>query len=712
MLNRLKYLILGSMLAVALGFYYPADEGGEDSKKDEVILSTIYNTLNSYHFAPQQINDQFSAVVFEKFIENLDYSKRFLLEEDLAQLEKSRSQLDDQFRNSSLAFFEEAYPLYLKRYENARGFYKDILAEPFDFEIDETFETDEEKMDFAQNEAELKDRWRKYLKQRTLARIEEKMHEQENPDEKMDSTKVEEMVEEEKEPKTFAELEKTAREKELELHDDWFDNLDDMERIDWIGMYMNAFTEAYDPHTQYFPPQRKEDFEISMSGQLEGIGAQLQQKGEYVTISKIIIGSACWKQGDLEEGDKITKVRQEDQTEDEAVDMVGMSVRKAVNFIRGPKGTTVILTVQKMDGSKQIIPIVRDVVELEATFAKSAILGEGNDKVGYIRLPKFYVDFYNQSNRNCADDVKQEIQNLKKDGVKSIVLDLRNNGGGSLQGVIDIVGLFIEEGPVVQVVAPNKAPKVLNDKDSEVYWDGPLVVMVNQFSASASEIFAAAIQDYERGIIIGSKSTFGKGTVQNVVDMDRAVGLSNYKMKPFGALKLTIQKYYRINGGTPQLEGVHPEIVLPDNYNYIAFGEKESDNALAYDEIKPANYQHWKKGVSQFDNAVANSKKRVAASPKFSLIDEYAQWLKDEREETEISLNYDQYHAEQEEFRTKSKRYDGMRKADDNITVSEVAADHSKWDENEQKRDERDRWFKGLQKDLYLQEAMMVAGDL
>ena len=698
MINRYKYLLLGAVLAVGLGFYMP---GGDETKKDKVIVNLVYNVLNTSHFAPQEINDEFSSKVYDHFIESLDYSKRFLLKSDVEQLEKYRNKLDDEFKNSELNFFDEAYGVYEMRFNNAKGYFEEILEEPFDFNLDETIETDDEKLEFVNNEAELKDRWRMYLKQRVLGRVEEDMHDQEKALEENDTTV---------EQKTFAELEEKAREKELEMHEEWFENLEDLERIDWIGMYMNSITTVYDPHTQYFAPERKEDFEISMTGQLEGIGAQLQQKGDYVTISKIITGSACWKQGDLEVGDKILKVAQEGE-EDEAVDLVGMSVRKAVKYIRGPKGTKVILTVQKMDGSKMVIPIVRDVVELEATFAKSAVLGEGDDKIGYIRLPKFYVDFYGEANHDCAEDVKAEIEKLKKDNVKGIVLDLRNNGGGSLQGVIDIVGLFIEEGPVVQVKAPGQAPKVLRDTDKGVAYDGPLVVMVNQFSASASEIFAAAIQDYKRGVIIGSKSTFGKGTVQNILDMDRAVNFTYNDVKPLGALKLTIQKYYRINGGTPQLRGVAPEIILPDNYNYIDFGEKEEEYALPYDEIAPAKYTQWE-DTKSFGKAIKNSQQRVADNPKFALIDEYAKWLKDERENTQVSLNFEAYHQEQDEFRLKSEKYDGMRKTEDSIAVASNTIDIPMWEATEEKQEERDRWFKNLRKDLYLHEAFEVAKDL
>lgn len=701
MINKLKYLLLGGVVAVALGFYTPKET--EASKKDQVIMNLIYSVLNQSHFSPPDINDDFSEKVYDHFIENLDFSKRFFLKEDMEALKTYRHKIDDEIKTSDFQFFDAAYGVYANRFNQSKEYYKEILEKPFDFTVKESFETDEEKLPFAKNEQELKDRWRLYLKQRVLSRVEDRMHDQEVAEEKNDTSVT---------IKTFAEIEEDARKDELELHEDWFKTLEDMERIDWIGMYMNSITGIYDPHTQYFPPERKEDFEISMTGQLEGIGAQLSRKGDYVTISKIITGSACWKQGDLEVGDKILKVQQEDQKADEAVNAVGMSVRKLVKYIRGPKGTEVRLTVQKIDGSKMVIPIVRDVVELEATFAKSAVLGEGDDKVGYIRLPKFYVDFYGDANHNCAEDVKAEIEKLKKENVNGIILDIRNNGGGTLQGVIDIVGLFIKEGPVVQVKAPGKEPQVLKDSDPNVYYEGPLVVMVNQFSASASEIFAAAIQDYKRGVIIGSKSTFGKGTVQNVLDMDRAVNFTYNDVKPLGALKLTIQKYYRINGGTPQLKGVNPEIVLPDNYNYIEFGEKEEEFALPYDEIPTAKYNVWTKGVDAYDKAISKSNQRVKKSEKFALIDEYAQWLKDERENTKVSLNYEEYKKDQDDFREKSKRYDNMRKSDDEIIVTANAADDDKWSASEEKQKERDQWFKGLRTDIYLHEAFEVAGDL
>lgn len=700
-MNKIKFFVLGMFVALALGFSFSGED--DASKKDKVILNLIYGVLNQSHFSPQTVDDDFSEKVFDHFIENMDYSKRYLLKSDIESLDKYKKHLDDELRTAELDFFDEAYAIYNKRFGEIKNYYQDILSAEFDFDKNEKFETDDEKLDFVTNEVELKDRWRKYLKNRVLNRIEDKIEEQENAIEKKDTSVV---------IKSFETLEKEAREKELELHNDWYESLMELERMDWVAVYVNSITNIYDPHTQYFAPEKKEDFEISMTGQLQGIGAQLLQKGDYVTITKIITGSACWKQGELEVGDKILAVKQGDKKEEEAVNLVGMSVRKAVKYIRGPKGSEVILSIQKIDGSKQTISIIRDVVEIGATFAKSAVIGEGEDKVGYIRLPKFYVNFYEDSNRDCAEDVRKEIEKLKAEKVKSIVLDLRNNGGGSLQGVIDIVGLFIKDGPVVQVKAPGKNPRVLRDSDNRVAYDGPLVVMVNQLSASASEIFAAAIQDYKRGIIIGSKSTFGKGTVQNVFDMDRALGARNNDLRPIGALKLTIQKYYRINGGTPQLKGVNPEIVLPDNYSYIKFGEREQDFALPYDEIETAEYEVWENGTDKYPKAIANSKERIENNEKFDLIDEYAKWLKEEQENSVVSLNFEDFRAEREAFREKSEKYKGIRKSEEDLLLSGNKEDLKLWKENEEKNKEAEQWFKSLKNDIYLSEAFAVALDL
>jgi len=693
-LNRYRIVFILAAIGLGLAFYPPSPKGEE---KDKVIMNIIYQVLRANHFSPQSLNDDFSVKVYDGFLENLDFNKRFFIQEDIDALKVHREMLDDQIRQSDLSFFNEAYNRYNHRYSAVKGFYAELLAEPMDLEKQETYETDDEKVKYATSQEELKERWRQYLKYRILLRIDEMILDQES-----DSATTEEAL-------TLAEMEIKAREKELEVHEEWFKTLDGLERLDWISAYMNSITALYDPHTQYFPPEKKEDFEINMTGQLQGIGAQLQQKGDYVTISKVIVGSPCWKQGDLEVGDKILQVEQEDG---ETVDLVGMSVRKAVKHIRGPKGTEVKLTVRKLDGTKMDIPIVRDIVELESTFAKSSVLGEGANKVGYIRLPKFYVNFYGDENRDCAEDVAIELEKLKAEGVSSVILDLRNNGGGSLQAVIDIVGLFIDKGPVVQVKASGRKPQVLADTEGGTVYDGPLVVMTNKFSASASEIFAAAIQDYKRGIIIGSNSTFGKGTVQNIVDMDRAVSLPYSDLKPLGALKLTIQKYYRINGGTPQLKGVQPDIITPDNYMYIPYGEKEQDYALPYDEIDPAKYEEWLYGVAAYEDIVSRSEARMDTNAKFTLIEQYAKWIKDEQENTLVPLSLEKFRAYQEEYREEAKQYKGMRQSRQDLKVSTNVADEEAVNSSEENRTKQESWHKSLRKDLYLSEAYLVALDL
>ena len=697
-INKLRFVILGSVLAIALGFY-PFGKSDDASRKDEVIMGLVYNILNTNHFNPKLINDEFSLQVYNNFLSNLDYNKRFFTQKDLKQLAQYRLKLDNQFKSADYQFLEDAIALYTKRFNHMQSFAESTLSKPFDFTISENYQTDSEQLEYVANEQALKERWRKYLKYRVMNRVEDKMETQEKAEEKKDTSYT---------SKTLAEMEAQAREKEWEMQKEYFENLGDMERIDWVGLFVNSFAGVYDPHTQYFPPRQKEDFEIRMTGQLEGIGAQLTEKGDYVTVSKIIVGSACWKQGELEVGDKIVKVAQADE---EPLDVVGMKVRNVVKYIRGPKGTEVRLTVKKMDGSKKVIPIVRDVVELSATFAKSTVLGEGDNKVGFIRLPQFYVNFYKDNNRNCAEDVKKELEKLKEEGVNSVILDLRSNGGGSLRGAIDIAGHFIDKGPVVQVKAPGRRPMVLKDEAKGTVFDKPLVVMVNNYSASASEIFAAAIKDHNRGLIVGSETTFGKGTVQNVLDMDEAVNKGYADVKPLGALKYTMQKYYRINGGTPQLRGVHSDIVLPDNLSYIEYGEKDRDYAMPFDEIDPAEYELWP-DTAQFAQAKRNAANRINADTHFQLMDEYAQWLGEQQNITEVTLNLQAYHQEQEKYRTRSERYDNMNKADTALVVTANAADAALQEESEEKKEVADNWHKNLSKDIYVREAFEVATDL
>lgn len=677
----------GTLLAVlSFGILQSGDENN-----DQLVMRVVNDVLQGAHYQPKQIDDQLSEEVFTTFIDQIDAGKRFFTSSDISQLSQYKDKLDDQFAMGSSAFFDEAYGIMKSRFSQAEGYYEELLAEPFDFSVEETFETDPEKMDWT-DEAGLKDRWRRQLKFRVLGRIYADM---ENATEE--------------EPFNFEESEASARESELEVHDEWFKNLNDMERVEWFGTYLNAYTLQFDPHTQYYPPRQQENFEIQMTGQLEGIGAQLSPRGEYVTVASIVTGSASWRQGDLEEGDKIMKVAQEGE---EAIDVVGMSLNRVVDMIRGPKGTVVTLTVKKKDGTTMEISIERDIVELEATFARSVVLGDKH-KMGYIRLPKFYVDFFDDENRNCSEDVRIEIEKLKDEGVEGIIFDMRNNGGGSLQEAIDIVGLFIDRGPVVQVKNPRNETVTYSDRVSGTAYDGPLVVMVNESSASASEIVAAAIQDYGRGIVVGSTSTHGKGTVQNVYDIGRVLGSRFDDQGPFGAIKITTQKFYRINGETTQLQGVHPDVVLPHSYMNIDWGEKEYKTALEVDEISSATYSRSPQyNESAWSTARANAQSRIDTSSKYERIEEYAVWLAAQQDETEFSLNWDSYRESESAREEEAKQWNRLTRLNDSLSIHPLPSHLTLFESDTAKKEEYSRWYRNLSHDLYLREATYIMQDL
>ena len=497
----------------------------------------------------------------------------------------------------------------------------------------------------------------------------------------------------------FAANEAEARAKELEIHNEWFDGLDELDRTDDFSYYINAYAMAFDPHTQYFPPQQQEAFEIEMTGQLEGIGAQLQQDGEFVTIASIVTGSACWRQGELEVGDKLLKVAQGDAQPE---DVVGMRVNKVVTKVRGKKGTEVRLTVRKKDGTEKVIPIVRDIVEMEATFARSAMLGDG---IGYIRLPKFYVDFFDESNRDCSEDVRTELRALKAAGARGIIFDLRGNGGGSLPAAVGIAGHFIDNGPVVQVKTQGQRVRSYDDPTPGVEWDGPLVVLVDESTASASEIVAAALQDYGRAIIVGTNQTFGKGTVQNMMDFDRAAGPFYAKYQPLGAFKLTIQKYYRVNGGTTQLDGVRSDVVIPDAFQHVAYGERELDFALASDKIPAAAFKASAASPKRAQ-AVAASQARVNANPEFTRINEYSNYLREQEKNTGLPLKWDDFVADRRATEEAIKRFDREGARTDTTVATMITPGKP------EKAEEDRRWLRAVRRDPSIVESMRLLIDL
>ena len=688
--------------------------------KNEVLLQVMMQGLNSAHFRPLELNDSFSNNVYSLFLERLDYNKRFLIQSDIDQLKKYQFEIDDEVRNGSLQFFQVSSKIIDERIKADGVYYKEILARPFDFGPtdqasgldpktikiahndngqDETIELDPKKIKFAKDESELKDSWRKSLKYQTMISLAIAVQNQEKAKEKKDTSIV---------IKSFSTLEEEARKKVLKSQDDYFKFMSKIDSNDRLSLYLNSITNVYDPHTTYFPPKDKENFDISMTGRLEGIGATLQEKDGNIKVMDIVPGSASWHQGELKSGDIILKVA---QGIEDPVDIVGMRLDNAVHLIRGPKGTEVRLTVKRIDGTLKVIPITRDIVVIEETYAQSALIKDKAKNIGYIKLPVFYADFNRNGGRNSSDDVKKELIKLKQENVEGIIIDLRNNGGGSLQDVIDMMGLFIEKGPVVQVKSKQGEPSILADNDPAIYHDGPLLIMVNSNSASASEILAAAIQDYKRGVIVGTTSTFGKGTVQRITNLDDYL-LHDYSfMKPLGSIKITTQKFYRINGHATQLKGVTPDIVVPDAMNYIESGEKEQEYPMAWDEISAVKYDLWKK-PNDIYKLEKNSALRIKNNLSFNSITLEAEKLKKKKDETVVNLNFTKYMQELKEAQAEEKKNEKIQKETVNLEVASIPSDIALMGTDSVKIARNKDWHKNLKKDIYVSEAVSIIKEM
>lgn len=692
MKRNYKVILLVVALAAALWSFIPSKKTNDPNPEKEAFLMGVLNlVLQNAHYHPVELNDDFSEKVFTNYLKIIDGNKRYLLQTDIDGLNKYKTELDDEFKNQQIGFFNESYPVFTARLKEAKTYYKDLLANPIDFSVKESINTDYEKQPWAKSKEELRERWRKQLKLSVLSGIEDKLKLQEN-----DTLN--------KEPKkSFAELEKESRETTLKSLNEFFEFFEEISRDEWLSVYVNTLLEQFDPHTNYFAPDDKQKFDESMSGSMEGIGAQLRKKDNAVEITEIIPGGPAMKQGELENGDVILKVAQGDE---QPVDVAGMRLEKVVKMIKGKKGTTVKLTVKKVDGSVKVISIVRDEFEIEDTFAKSSVIETPQGTYGIIHLPKFYINFENKKNRDAFKDVAKEIEHLKEQNVEGIVMDLRNNGGGSLQTVVDMVGLFIPQGPVVQVKTKSGSNDVLYDRDNKIQWSGPLVVLINNYSASASEIFAAAIQDYNRGLVLGSKHSYGKGTVQNLIDLNR---FGNKEIGDLGAMKFTTQKFYRVNGGSTQLKGVESDIVLPDRFLYIDTGERDNDNAMQWDKIAKARYTTFD---FNFAPIIEKSKQRVAANNEFKLLDESAQWVKEQQDDNSFPLQYEEYIARSKQLEEQSKKFNVLKKYKNSLTFKSLPSEEALIKNDTVQQNKRNRWFKSLNNDMYVNEAVNVLKDL
>ena len=656
-----------------------------DPNKDRLLMEVVKYVVEKGHYKKISIDDNLSENLYHSFIKQLDNQKRFFLKSDIREFEKYKYLLDDQIKEYDLSFFNLVYQRSKIRIEEAKSYYKELVNNKFNFNLNENIDLDFEKKEYARSKSEIKNRWRKQLKFSTLDIATLKLG---------DTLSI---INDRIYNESIAIVKKNT--------EDYFEFITDLDRDDWYSNYLNAFLTQLDPHTYYFQPEDKERFDVNISGKFTGIGARLTKTEGNIKVVEIIIGGPVWKDKLLDVGDIIIKVAQENE---EPVDIVGMKVDDAIKLIKGPEKSIVSLTVKKLDGSIKEVQITRALVELEELYAKSTLIEEDDIRYGYISLPKFYVDFSNYKNRNSAEDVKNEIIKLKNNGIEGLILDLRNNGGGSLQSVVDMTGLFIEKGPIVQVKSIGNRKQVLYDRNSEIVWDGPLVVLINEMSASASEILAAALQDYERAVILGSKKTFGKGTVQNVIDLNKFISNSDFDL---GALKITTDKFYRINGESVQLEGVKSDVIVPDSYMHIFNGEKDEENPLAWDKIDPAMYNPWINEGS-LDFISSNAQTRVNDNNYLKLISKRADWIEKQQKNKTIPLKFLTYQNYLDENKNKTKEFESLSKYSNDLNFKLLKSEKDYIMSNKELLSNRNRWHKNLTKDIYISEGVNILKQL
>ncbi|GIR97691.1 MAG: tail-specific protease [Flavobacteriaceae bacterium] len=675
----LRFSIIITILSLTIFGFTLKKNKLSDPEKEKVLLEIVKYVVERGHYNSIDLDDNFSVKIFDDFISKLDPQKRFFTVNDIRQLNRYKYKIDDQIKNYQLEFFEETYKTYNQRVSDAKLFVDKVFETDFDFSENEFIDLNNDSIPFSFGKNQLFERWRKQIKYSVLDIVTQRYS--------SDSL-------------DFNEIKINAISTVKKNTNDFFDYANELDRDDWFSVFVNSFVSQFDPHTFYFKPDDKEKFDVSISGKFDGIGARLSRADGNVKIVDVIIGGPVWRDKLLDVGDVILAVGQGD---DELVSIYGMKLDDSIKLIKGPAGTVVTLRVKKIDGQIQDVKIKRDEVELEETFAKSTVISKNDNNYGYISLPKFYADFDNYKNRNSANDVKNEIIKLKNNGIQGLILDLRNNGGGSLQTVVEMTGLFIEKGPVVQVKSIGNRKKVLYDRDPQVYWDGPLVLLINEMSASASEIISAALQDYNRAIIIGSEKSFGKGTVQNIIDLNRFISNTDYDM---GALKVTTDIFYRINGESVQLEGVQSDIIIPDSYMYIFNGERDEKNPIKWDKIGPATYTKWNKYSDKFNYVKDQINKKLDQNKLINNIYDRAEWIRNQQNQKNVPLNIVEYKKYQKNQKQKASQFDNISKYQNELSFNLLKAEKPFINANRELFEARAKWHESLSKDIFIDQAV------
>lgn len=696
-----KFIPVFLALVAASFFIAFKSQGSNDNidnpiERHQQILKNVGILLEEGHYSPRKIDDAFSKLVLDKFLKDLDAEKNIFIESDIKSFDQFKNVIDDEIHGRKIVSFYTINEVYLKRLNEVSQFYENMLLKPFDFTTNEMVEMDPEKRSWPASVSAREDFWRKRIKFLVLAKYVDSKEEQEKNRDKKDYKF-----------KADSTIERESRENIKKMLDRMFSTRKSRETEEEnFSTFVNAITGVMDPHTTYFPPVDLRSFNESMSGRFYGIGAQLREDDGKIKVGPLVTGGPAWKNGELKENDEIIKVGQGNS---EPVDVTGYDVSEAVKIIRGStKGSEVRLTVKKPDGTIKVISLIRDEIKLEDIFAKSAIIN-GVNKIGYINLPEFYADFERQDGARSGEDVAKEIQKLKDENIAGLILDLRGNGGGSLYDVVQMVGLFIDEGPVVQVKGRDEKVTILRDRQKGILYAGPLAVLVDETSASASEIFAAAIQDYKRGVILGSTSTFGKGTVQRNVPLTPVSNNNIFSSRDntdLGTVKLTIQKFYRINGGTTQMNGVISDVIVPDRLEYLKFREKDNKYSLKWDEIPSLSYKPW---ISTYNNdsIINEAQREVNQNATFNQIKSDVNWL-DKNADRAYSLNIIKYKEKLKEQKDIFKSIEKAYKLKDTLVVNNLLSDTAYINSAPDKIEKNKVWIKRVQEDIFVDEGVKV----
>ncbi|MEO6684036.1 MAG: carboxy terminal-processing peptidase [Ginsengibacter sp.] len=687
------------LILILAGLFITYGVNGKGERKDnnpedkyQKILLNVGIVLEQGHYSPKKIDDEFSKEVLERYIKSLDPDKNIFLHSDINSFKKFEKVIDDEIHGAPIKSFYTIIETYKKRLDETNAISTEILSKPINFKLNEFYEPDGDKKKFATNAEIRYDYNRKRIKYIVLRRYSDLLDQREKN--KKDSTY-----------KSDSELQEeaiTAVSKQIARYYETLTNHNTTD--DLFSTFVNAITGTMDPHTNYFAPVDKRTFDEMLSGSFYGIGAQLKEEDGTIKVVSLITGMPAWKSGEMDPEDEIIKIAQGNEP---AVDVTGYALPDAVKLIRGEKGTEVRLTLRKANGVVKEVSILRDKISLEETYAKSAIIN-GEHKIGYIYLPEFYADFNDPNGRRSGTDVKIEVQKLMDANVEGMVIDLRGNGGGSLADVVEMVGLFVKAGPVVQVKGRGEKAIVLDDRSQNVLYKGPLTVLVDELSASASEIFAAAIQDYHRGIVLGSSSTYGKGTVQRSISLEPQAEnrLFSRPAQGLGDVKLTFRKFYRINGGATQLRGVVPDIIIPDRLENAKFREKDNPYSLGWDEIPKAKYTTWG-GGNDFNSIIKQANQNVSSDANFSGIKEIVNQLEKFRNEP-IPLNVEKYQALQKQIEEFSKQMDNYYKLKTGLNIRANESDSLAAGGDTIKLKALNQFIKAVSNDIYVDKAVKV----